>query len=136
MTSKAFGLAQLGNAFSDGALSNRNLIINGAMQVAQRGTSVSNSAGGYTTVDRFFQTGTLGGTFAWEKSSDAPTEFSSSFKSSAPTGFSSLSSAASARIGTAFEGQDLQQLLKGTSSATDLTLSFWVNPALQAPLVV
>jgi hypothetical protein len=39
MTSKAFGLAQLGNAFADGALSNRNVIINGAMQVAQRGTS-------------------------------------------------------------------------------------------------
>jgi hypothetical protein len=136
MTSKAFGLAQLGNAFSDGALSNRNLIINGAMQVAQRGTSVSNSAGGYTTVDRFFQTGTLGGTFAWEKSSDAPTEFSSSFKSSAPTGFSSLSSAASARIGTAFEGQDLQQLLKGTSSATDLTLSFWVKATVAGTYIV
>ena len=41
--SKAFGLAQLGNAFNDGALSNRNLIINGAMQVAQRGTSFTNA---------------------------------------------------------------------------------------------
>ena len=37
MSSKARGLADLGNAFDDGALSNRNLIINGAMQVAQRG---------------------------------------------------------------------------------------------------
>ena len=32
-------------------LSNRNLIINGAMQVAQRGTSSTSS--GYNTVDRF-----------------------------------------------------------------------------------
>ena len=39
--SKARGLASLGNAFDDGALSNRNLIINGAMQVAQRGTSAT-----------------------------------------------------------------------------------------------
>ena len=39
--SKARELANLGNAYSDGALSNRNLIINGAMQVAQRGTSFS-----------------------------------------------------------------------------------------------
>jgi hypothetical protein len=55
MTSKAFGLAQLGNAYADGALSNRNKIINGAMQVAQRGTSVSDlgATEGYYTVDRF-----------------------------------------------------------------------------------
>ena len=50
--SKARELASLGNAYSDGALSNRNLIINGAMQVAQRGTS--SPSGGYSTVDRYF----------------------------------------------------------------------------------
>ena len=37
--SKARGLADLGNVYNDGALSNRNLIINGAFNVAQRGTS-------------------------------------------------------------------------------------------------
>ena len=52
MSSKARGLADLGNAFDDGALSNRNLIINGAMNVAQRGTSATASTG-YNTVDRF-----------------------------------------------------------------------------------
>ena len=41
-----------GNAYpSAGPLSNRNLIINGAMQVAQRGTSSTSQ--GYQTVDRF-----------------------------------------------------------------------------------
>lgn len=39
--SKARELANLGNAYSDGALSNRNLIINSQMAVAQRGTSTS-----------------------------------------------------------------------------------------------
>ena len=34
MTSKAFELARLGSAYSDGALSHRNMIFNGAMQVA------------------------------------------------------------------------------------------------------
>ncbi len=43
--SKARELANLGNAYSDGALSNRNLIINGAMQVAQRG---NRSPSGFT----------------------------------------------------------------------------------------
>ena len=40
---------------SEGALSNRNLIINGAMMVAQRSTSVSSQTGsGYKTVDRIY----------------------------------------------------------------------------------
>jgi hypothetical protein len=43
--SKARGLADLGNVYDDGALSNRNLIINGAMQVAQRGTSQTGASG-------------------------------------------------------------------------------------------
>ena len=38
MTSKAFELARLGNAYSDGALSNRNAIINGSFKVSQRVT--------------------------------------------------------------------------------------------------
>ena len=51
--SKAAELAAL--IGSQTALSNRNLIINGAMQVAQRGTSATaaNSSGNYTTIDRF-----------------------------------------------------------------------------------
>jgi len=54
MTSKAFGLAQLGNAYADGALSNRNKVINGAMQVAQRGTSGSGvGSAGYVSLDRW-----------------------------------------------------------------------------------
>jgi len=52
--SKARGLADLGNAYSDGALSNRNLIINGAMQVAQRAASVTGSSQGYITADRWY----------------------------------------------------------------------------------
>ena len=47
---KARQLADLGNAYDDGALSNRNLIINGAMQVAQRGTSFSGTSGGAESI--------------------------------------------------------------------------------------
>ena len=52
--SKARELAELGAAYDSGALSNRNIIINGAFTVAQRATSVSSSTtAGYNTVDRF-----------------------------------------------------------------------------------
>ena len=50
---KARGLADLGNAYSDGALSNRNLIINGAMQVWQRGTSFTVGGSDTYTADRW-----------------------------------------------------------------------------------
>ena len=52
--SKAAELAAL--IGSQTALSNRNLIINGAMQVAQRGTShtYNNNESGYDTIDRIF----------------------------------------------------------------------------------
>ena len=36
-----------------GQLGNKNLIINGAMQVAQRGTSATESTSGYYSLDRF-----------------------------------------------------------------------------------
>jgi len=49
--SKARQLADLGNVYDDGALSHRNFIINGEMQVAQRGTSVS--FGAAYTLDRW-----------------------------------------------------------------------------------
>ena len=49
--SKARGLADLGNAYSDGALSNRNVIINGNFDVWQRGISQTSSA--YGSDDRW-----------------------------------------------------------------------------------
>ena len=51
--SKARELAELGAVYDSGALSNRNFVINGAMMIAQRATSVSSQTGsGYKTVDR------------------------------------------------------------------------------------
>tara|TARA_R100001440_G_scaffold28774_1_gene46368 strand:+ start:164 stop:1162 length:999 start_codon:yes stop_codon:yes gene_type:complete len=50
--SKARELAELGAAYDSGALSNRNIIINGGMEIAQRGTSSTSS--GYVSLDRFY----------------------------------------------------------------------------------
>ena len=54
--SKARGLADLGNAYSDGALSNRNLIINGNLTVNQRGLSIASVATGAYGEDRWKKT--------------------------------------------------------------------------------
>jgi hypothetical protein len=66
MTTKARKLADLGNVFDDGALSNRNLIINGAMQVAQRGTGpVSAAFYQYNTADRMRFSSSSGTSGTW-----------------------------------------------------------------------
>ena len=49
MTSKAFGLAQLGNAYADGALSNRNILINGNFSIWQRGDYTTATAASHNT---------------------------------------------------------------------------------------
>jgi hypothetical protein len=69
--SKAAELAAL--IGSQTALENRNLVINGAMQVAQRATEVTGvTTEGYKAVDRWQnQTGTLG-TFTMSQSTTAP----------------------------------------------------------------
>ena len=44
-------LAELSRVYDTAPLSNRNLIINGNMEIAQRGTSQTTA--GYGTIDRF-----------------------------------------------------------------------------------
>ena len=128
MTSKAFGLAQLGNAYSDGALSNRNKIINGAMTIAQRGTSVASVTGsGYFTTDRVTQALDSLGTWTVENSSDAPSGFARSHKVICTTANASPAAGAYYILSWRIEGQNLQDLAYGTAAATPLTLSFWVK---------
>jgi hypothetical protein len=126
--SKARGLAALGNAYNDGALSNRNLIINGAMQVAQRGTSYSGSTfAGYYTVDRFRLDTDSSGTLTTGQDSDAPTGFGSSYKIDCTVADASPNYTA---FYTKLEGQNLQSIGKGTSDAKEVTVSFWVKTNL------
>jgi len=109
----------------------RNIIINGDMSIAQRGTSqASITSSGFYTVDRFQQTFTgTAGTWTQSQSTDVPSGqgFTSSLKMDCTTADASLSADDSLRIQHKFEGQNLQYLKKGTSSAESLTLSFWVK---------
>ena len=121
--SKAAELAAL--IGSQTALSNRNLIINGACAVSQRSTSVSSvTSGGYKTVDRFGLTLNSSGTFTVSQSSTAPEGFANSLKFDCTTADASPDYFI---IEHKIEGQNLQQLKKGTSNAESVTLSFYVR---------
>ena len=127
--SKAAELAAL--IGSQTALSNRNLIINGAMQVAQRATSATvgpdGTGEGYTVVDRFRNSlsGSVVSTFS--QSTDAPSGFANSAKIEITTADTSLGGTEFWNLRYSFEGQDLQSIAKGTSDAKALTVSFWVK---------
>lgn len=125
--SKAAELASLiGNINAGGGGVNRNLVMNGAMTVSQRGTSVASITGaGYHLLDRHRLGGAVPGTWTMSQSTTVPSGqgFANSFKLDC-TG---TGSAGSMYFQHKFEGQNLQHLKKGTSSAETTTLSFWVK---------
>ena len=105
----------------------KNLIINGAMQVSQRGTSTTTN--GYL-IDRFRSN--LGGmdqlAFTMSQSTDAPSGFRKSLKfdvTTAETGGVAADEYGGIRYIT--ESQDVAHLLYGTSGAKTITLSFHVK---------
>ena len=105
------------------------IIINGDMSVAQRGTSsTGQTGGGYKTCDRW-QNVQIFGTFTVSQSTDVPTGqgFVNSFKMDCTTANASPSAGNTLHISQRIEGQNLQMLKKGTSSAEATTLSFWVK---------
>jgi len=112
----------------------RNLIINGNMAIAQRGTSVTGvSGGGYETVDRFRTA--YNGTpdelrVTHEQVTDAPDGFSNSFKLTVTTEEGTLATDERVRLQQRIEAFNLQHLAFGTSSASPITLSFYVKSSI------
>ena len=126
--SKARELAELGAVYDSGALSNRNFIINGEMQCWQRATSATTVDNSYNTVDRFRPYGS-GGAYTTEQSTDNPNGTGNGFslKCQVTTADTSIAAGEYAFINHEIEAQNLQQLQYGTSSAKNVTLSFWVK---------
>jgi len=120
-------------------LSNRNVIINGAMQVAQYGSSTAGiTTTGYYTADRYSQTvGTLG-TWTQTIEGDAPTGsgFRNSVKMLCTTADASPAAGDLLAFGQVIEGQNLQRFAKGTASAKQFAVSFWVKSNVTGTYIV
>lgn len=108
----------------------RNLIINGAMQVAQRGTSAI-TGNGYA-VDRFY-----GSKFATDQLahsiqqvSDAPDDFSYSLKYTVTTAETTMEATENVPFYQNIEGFNTAHLNLGTANAKTFTLSFYVKSSL------
>jgi hypothetical protein len=130
ITSSDYTLIENYMATSGRPLSNRNLIINGAMQVAQRGTSNTGiTSSGYYTADRWRMEVNSAGTWTMNVESSAPTntEFRKSANVICTTADSSLAASDLLFFRQRIEGQNVQGIKKGTSAAESLTVSFWVK---------
>ena len=111
-----------------GALSNRNIFVNGGARVAQRGTSETGITGSaYYTVDQFKTSIASLGTWTMTQETDAPAGFANSLKMDCTTADASPASGDVAAIDTFVEAQNLQVLEYGSSSAVAATLSFYVK---------
>ena len=132
--SKAAELANLiGNINAGGGGVNRNLVINGAMEIAQRGTSAVTINSGSATyrLDRFYASGaSSAGVFTVEQSTDAPTDFKNSLKLTVTTADSSIGSTTNYRVNQNIEGQNISSLNYGSSDAKTVALSFYVKSSL------
>lgn len=124
-----------GVTYNDGTLQSsapvgKNLIINGDMKIAQRGTSATGiTTSGYYTVDRFGTLLTSLGTWTQSQDTDVPSGqgFPTSLKLDCTTADATLDAADRLFLRQGIEAQNLQQLNFGTASAESITLSFWVK---------
>lgn len=104
----------------------RNLIINGDMRIAQRGTSYNTAV---YTVDRWYYGKFGGSATSSSQSTDAPAGFTNSLRITSSYGFASGFSSFSA-LEQRIEGLNTAFLSYGTANAKQTVLSFWVKSSL------
>lgn len=126
-------LETLDTLYGDNGLTGRNLIINGAMSVAQRSTSVASlgTVNSYNTADRWqiFVGGTASaGRFTQSQASVTDLAgFPKSLKHEVTTADTSIAAGEALQLSQLIEGQNLQALKKGYSDAEQFTVSFYVK---------
>jgi len=128
---KAAELAKWGEVTTNGQVSGRrNIIINGAMNVAQRSASVTGigAADGYFTCDRWgVYQGSTAGRLTMTQTADGPSGFANCMKLDCTTADTSIAAGEFFILRQSLEGQDVQQLKYGTSDAEKITVSFYVK---------
>ena len=133
IANSAFQTSSVENYLNAGGrpLSNRNLIFNGAMQIAQRSNSVTTitTNDAVLTADRWkVTTGSLG-TWTMNVESNGPTSTGLRNSSNLICTTANTSPPASSYLifKQDMEGQMMQSIKKGTPGAEQITVSFWVK---------
>ena len=116
----------------------RNIVINGDMSIAQRGTSKANVGFEYGTMDRWQTVNGSLGTWTQSQSTDVPTGqgFAKSLKMDCTTADATPAAGDEIYIRQLIEGQNLQYLKKGTVNAASTTVSFWVKSTKTGTFIV
>ena len=131
--SKAAELAKWGEVSTNGQVSGRrNIVINGAMQVAQRSASVTGlgAASGYFTLDRFtmVEGDASAGRFTMSQSAVTDLDgFSNALKIDCTTADTSIAAGEVLIIRQHIEGLNCQQLKASSTSTNAFTLSFYAK---------
>jgi len=139
--SKAAELANLiGNINAGGGGVNRNIIINGAMNVAQRATSATGlgASSGYFVCDRWYlYSNDNAGRLTMSQDSSVPTGkgFANSLKLACTTADTSVGTNEGLQLSQKIESQNLQGFGKGTSEAKPFAVSFYVKGNASATYV-
>ena len=137
--SKAAELANLiGNINAGGGGVNRNVIINGAMNVKQRDAGGFTGLGGSSVyhLDRWYYYAlNTAGRFSSDQVADAPTGFANSLRLTCTTADTSIASNEQLLFQQRIEGQNVQQFCKGTSDAKPFAVSFYVKGNASATYV-
>lgn len=123
----------------------RNAVINGAMQISERSTSVAGIVNtiGYFTADRWV-TSISGSAGVWTQTVQSLSASSSplidgirnSMRMTCTTATPTLVSGSYAVMAQRFEGNAIQQFAKGTSNAKPFSLSFWVRSNVVGTYIV
>jgi len=109
----------------------RNMVINGAMNVAQRSTSVTGigASTGYFTCDRWkSDIGNTAGRFTMTQTADGPNGISANcIKLDCTTADTSIAAGEYLILQQEFEGQNVQRIGKGVAGAKQIAVSFYVK---------